>query len=320
MLHVATASGGGGSWLAGRIMVREKVKPGDDLCFVFTDTLYEDADAYRFLIQSTLHTLGRSVNWLPAAEDFPDYRVDPDLPLDCYHGNPAWRDFLRQLRGRTHEVLPELVWLVEGRDIWEVCRDERFLVNSSVDPCSKVLKREPFDEWLRETCDPDDTVIYYGIGGGEAHRYDDGDGHGIKHRLAMGGWDAQAPLIGRVEGDLHPSLYMQNAGILPPRLYKWAGHNNCQGGCGKGGIKYRRTQLANMPDRYAYDALMERKFGVFLERTVTFLEDRRGGQRKPMTLIELAQREGLDADELERLDEEARALVGDSGNGCACFL
>ena len=45
-------------------------------------------------------------------------------------------------------------WVVlqDGRTPWEVMRDVRFVGNSRVDPCSKILKRELFDKWLRENC------------------------------------------------------------------------------------------------------------------------------------------------------------------------
>ena len=320
--HVATLSGGGGSWLAAKIVNREYVRPGDDFNMVFTDVLYEDADAYRFLIEGALNVVGRSVNWLPAAEDFPDYRVDPTTPLAEYKGNPAWREFLHQLRERTLEVVPELVWLVEGRDIWEVCRDERFLVNSGVDPCSKILKRREMDLWCEEVLDKDNTILYFGIGSAESHRYDGvnaktGKPSGIKHRLAALGFKAEAPLLGRIEGDLSSALYMQQAGFRRPRLYRWASHNNCQGSCGKAGIKHRVKQMEVMPDRFAYDALMERKMSELLGTKATFLVDRRGGKREPMSLIELAHRQGVELENLILADEIGRE---DSGNGCGCML
>lgn len=50
-------------------------------------------------------------------------------------------------------LLPaKLVRIADGRDIWQVFRDERFLGNSRVDPCSKILKRELADRWIAEHC------------------------------------------------------------------------------------------------------------------------------------------------------------------------
>jgi hypothetical protein len=174
---------------------------------VFTDTLYEDADTYRFGIEGAANIFGRRLNWVPRAEDFPDYRVSEDVPLSQYRGNPEWRAFLAELRDRAAIAIPELVWLVDGRDIWEVFRDERFLLNSQRDPCSKILKRRKMNEWLASSCDPALDVIVYGIGEHERHRFDDGEGRGIFHRLAANGWNAEAPLIGKPE--INPTLHMR---------------------------------------------------------------------------------------------------------------
>lgn len=140
MKHISTFSLGGGSWLTARIVEREIVRPGDEHLLVFTDTLYEDADAYRFGIEAALNVFDRRANWIPQAEDFPDYRVAENVPVAEYAGNSEWRSFLAQLRDRAAEAVPELIWLVEGRDPWEIWRDERFLGNSSKDPCAKIAR------------------------------------------------------------------------------------------------------------------------------------------------------------------------------------
>jgi hypothetical protein len=315
--HVSTFSLGGGSWLTARVVQRELVRPGDEHVLVFTDTLYEDADAYRFGLQAALNVFDRKANWIPVAEDFPDYRADPETPIEVYAGNPAWRAFLAQLRDRAAEAIPELVWLVEGRDPWEVYRDVRFLGNSSVDPCSRVAKREVLDNWVGEICDPADTAIYFGIGSAEKHRYEGvnaktGKPSGIKPRWAAKGYNAQAPLIGRIEGDLSPQLYMNYQGLKPSRMYRLGySHDNCGGNCCKAGIRQWTMRHNIQPDRYAYDAMMERKIAAFLGTNVTFLEDRRGGERQPMSLDQLAERIRSDPNQPLPLPEP-----GDTGCGC----
>ena len=42
----------------------------------------------------------------------------------------------------------ELKILADGRDIWGVFNDVRFMGNSRIDPCSRVLKRELFRKWI----------------------------------------------------------------------------------------------------------------------------------------------------------------------------
>lgn len=230
MIHLHLISGGAGSWLAAKLDMA--AHPDVEHRFSFTDTLYEDADAYRFLVEGLAYLLDRKLNWrVPRADEFPDYRVADDVPIDEYAGNPQWRAFLSNLREDTERAMPELTWLVDGRDIWEVFRDVRFLGNSSVDPCSRVLKRQIRDRWIKENFDPADTVITVGIGPDEKHRFNDGEGHGFQPRLAAAGWTASAPLIGTLEGEIGARPYVLRAGLELPRLYAAGyGHNNCFSG------------------------------------------------------------------------------------------
>lgn len=322
--HVATLSAGGGSWLTAMIVKRELVEPQDTFLMVFNDTLYEDADAYRFLLEGACKIMGVDAAWVPQPEDFPDYRVLPVVEnLDDYHGNPEWRAFLADLRETAAERLPNLVWLVEGRDPWEVFRDERYLVNSSADPCSKIQKRELMADWLASACTPSETVLYFGINDAEKHRYEDWNEKlqrftGIKPSWAARGWRAEAPLIGRVEGEISPRLYMQNAGIRPGRQYGLGyAHDNCGGMCGKAGQKHWKNRLETQPERYAYDEAMEALFNRHFGFNASFLKDRRKrpgetkARRRSLTLRQW--RERLEADPDAPLPPPE---PGEDGCGC----
>ncbi|OHC96418.1 MAG: hypothetical protein A2792_00285 [Sphingomonadales bacterium RIFCSPHIGHO2_01_FULL_65_20] len=292
--------------------------PRAEFGLVFTDGLYEDADAYRYLIEGAAHVLGRHLSWVPSADDFPDYRVSEDTPIEEYRGNAEWRAFLRDLRARTVDALPELQWLVEGRDPWEVFRDNAFLGNDNVDLCSRVLKREMADKWRTANCHrigelygpPDYFAV--GIGEHEAHRFDDGQGGGIGPRNLADGWLYHAPLL--TDPADFPSLFfapLEQIGPKPPRLYGMGYmHNNCGGFCCRAGQAHYANRFRVQPVRFTYDALMERKLVRFLGKNVSMLTDRRGGTRKPMTLDEFA----------ERLREEPRRAYeyepGESGCGC----
>lgn len=313
-------SAGQGSFRAA--MIDRKRHPDAEFGLVFTDTLYEDADAYRFLIEGAALVTGRRLNWTVRAEDFPDYRVAESVPIEEYRGNPEWRAFLADLRERACAAIPELVWLVEGRDPWEVFRDKRFLGNSSIDPCSMILKREKNDHWKMGHCWREGElfgaadVFIYGIGDHEAHRLDDGNGGGLRPRLAQEGWLAEAPLISDpLPGE--ESLFfapLDDLGIETPRLYRSGYvHNNCGGFCCKAGQAHWANRFRVQPERYTYDAMMERKLRAFLGADVSMLTDRRGGDgKKPMTLDAFAAR--LRAEPTKPYEYEP----GDSG--CACMV
>lgn len=313
-------SAGEGSFRAALI---DRVRnPTDEFGLVFTDTLYEDADAYRFLIEAAAMVLDRPLNWSVSASDFPDYRVPDDTPIEEYRGNPEWRSFLADLRARTLDALPELVWLVEGRDPWEIFRDVRFLGNSSVDPCSKIAKREMADRWRVGNCyrvgelfAPADWFAV-GIGDHETHRFDDGRGGGIGPRMAAEGWQYHAPLLSDAREGEGRYFYapIEQFGPAIPRLYALGyKHNNCGGFCCKAGQAHYANRFNVQPQRYAYDALMEAKLATYLVADVSMLTDRRGGTgKKPLSLAEFAER---------LVGEPDHAYEFESGeSGCGCMV
>lgn len=312
MTRYRQVSGGAGSWLAARLDMR--ANPSAAHRFVFCDTLYEDADCYRFLIEGVANLLGRAIS-VPAADEFPDYRVAGDFDIATYAGNPEWRAYLAALRARMAMELPELIWLVEGRDPWEVFRDRRFLGNSRRDPCSDILKRKMLDAWRTANCDPAKDVFIVGIGPHEKHRFEGGRGkRGLRARMAETGWTYLAPLIGPIEGEIGPFLYMAQEGLERPRLYRRGYiHNNCGGFYIKAGHAHYHNRLTVDPDRYAYDAMMERKISEYVGQAVSMMTDRSGGDKKPYSLLEMRERWQALPDGTDNmfLYEE-----GDSGCGC----
>jgi hypothetical protein len=312
----ATISGGEGSWRAAKLWRLHNRSA--DFRLVFTDTLYEDAGTYRFLLQSVSDLLCRPVNWIPETSAFPDYRVAEDVPLAEYRGNPEWRAVLGDLREKAALAFPELVWLVEGRDPWEIFRDERFLGNSRADPCSKIAKRKMLDRWREENCDRDTDVFIFGIDEHERHRFEavaeDGKLTGIKPRLEAKGWTCLAPLIdysGPHYSVAHAPI--ESLGFVSQRLYALGyKHGNCGGFCIKAGFAHYQNRRRVHPDRFDYDRMMERKVREYLggSNKVTILADATVRGKRPIS---------LDAFH-ERLNRSPELVFdykpGESGCGC----
>jgi hypothetical protein len=305
-----------GSWAAAKKVVARFGIANTFLLFM--DTLYEDADSYRFLLDAAGELYQKPFPYrIPQAHQFPDYRV-LDADIRTYSGNEKWRKALALLRQAAF-CWPNFVWLVEGRDPWEVYRDSRFLGNSRRDPCSRVLKREVADAWLRCNCDPRRTTCYVGIDWTEKHRYDDGQGGGLAPRRAKEGWTYQAPLCEE------PYLWkpqisgaLEQLGIAKPRKYDMQyAHNNCGGFCCKAGHAHYANRLRVDREGYAYDEYMEQQLRVFLAKegapsaNYSMLTDRTGdGKKKTLTLKTLRER-------LERNPQLESELI-DYG-GCGCF-
>lgn len=212
-------------------------------------------------------------------------------------------DLYRFLDEAAANVGGNLVKIQEGRTPWEVFRDERFLGNSRVDPCSKILKRQMADRWLAANCDPAATVVYVGIDWTEEHRY-------VRLRDRRLPWRYEAPLCAPPYVSKKQMLTaLQAENIKPPRLYEMGfAHNNCGGGCIKAGIGHFSLLHRSLPDVFAE---WERNEAALREQLgdVSILRDRTGGVTRPLTLSALRARleAGVQVDKYE---------IG----GCGCFM
>jgi hypothetical protein len=162
---------------------------------------------------------------------------------------------------------------------WDVFFKERFLGNSRIDPCSKLLKRKVAARWLRENCDKSNTILHVGITKHEIDRM-----LAITENYKQQGWSVDAPLY---DFDMSREDQMkdceQRFGFVP-RLYRYGfTHNNCGGACVKAGMKEWGRLLYYIPDVYHWWEFNERKFrnevGDF-----TILKEVKKGERKNLTL------------------------------------
>lgn len=214
-------------------------------------------------------------------------------------------DAYRFINEAAADVGGELVTVRDGRDIWQVFRDDRFLGNTRLANCSKFLKQKPCRDWLDANTDPDDAIVYVGIDWTETHRLP----------AIEKGW---APYVVRAPLTEPPYLdrdQMQamcaEAGIEIPRLYR-AGfpHNNCGGFCVRAGQAQMELLLREHPERYAFHEAEEESLRQYLGKDVGILRDRTGGTLTPLTLAAFRERIEDQPDLFDPLD------VG----GCGCFV
>jgi len=202
------------------------------------------------------------------------------------------------------KVLPSrLVRIADGRDIWQLFKDVRFLGNTRVAPCSKILKKEMAEAWIAENAP--DAFQVFGIDLGEAHR-----AKRIVKRLAP--TEVWCPLLDKPhltkQGQVNE---IRQDGIEPPRLYALgAPHNNCGGGCVKAGMAHWRWLYHALPCTYAEWERNEQELRDYLGKDVTILKDRRGGEATPLTLREFR----------ERIEANAPTLWDEEWGGCGCFI
>ena len=250
--HVVFFSGGMSSYCLAKRVV-ERYGAGN-VRLLFTDTLIEDEDLYRFL-------------------------------------------------GEASESLgAELVHVKEGRTPWEVFRDVRMLGNSRVDPCSRVLKREPAQRWIKDNYpDPESVLLWIGMNWDEEHRL-------VRSKKYWEPYEVGSLLLEDPLLDQKTMMdVLRGDGIEPPRLYDLGfPHNNCGGGCIKAGHAHFRHLLRALPEVFDEWESEEEAMRQFLDRNVSILRDRTGGTSRPMTLKELRER------------EDGQLDLFDWG-GCGCF-
>lgn len=219
-----------------------------------------------------LRRAGELYGWENTVAAFADVLIEDE---DLYR-------FVDDVETELLERGSRLVRLTEGRDPWEVFFDVRFLGNSRIDPCSRILKRETLRSWLEETYpEPGDADVVLGFDWTEAHRFERAIPRHAPYR-------AVAPLCDppyRAKWQLLDEL--RDLGHVPPRLYLLGGfsHNNCGGFCVKGGHASFRRLLQVFPERYAYHERREQELRAFLDADVAILRYRSGPKKdEPLTL------------------------------------
>lgn len=199
----------------------------------------------------------------------------------------------------------QLVTLTEGRTIWEVMADERYLANTRVDPCSRTLKRRPAAKWMREHFTLMNAFQVFGYSQCERNRLE---------RTAKGiePWHCRAPLCEAPTlraGEVQKEFALECPDLRPPRLYALgAPHNNCGGLCVKAGQKHFAWALKAIPEKYAEWEREEQKLCAHLG-DVAILRDRRGGTTRPMTLAEFRVRTNVGV--LPQFEKDT---------SCECFM
>ncbi len=214
-------------------------------------------------------------------------------------------DLYRFLPQAAASIGGKLVTISDGRDPWQVFFDKRYLGNSRIDPCSRILKRELLKKWLKENTNPKEDTYYIGIDWTESHRLD-------RVRNRNPGFNYQAPLcdppyLSKAE----INEQMRAEGIPPPILYEQGfPHNNCGGFCVKAGQAQFALLLRVNPELYAYHERREQELREYLNKNVSILRDRRGGKSTPLTLRTFRL----------RIEHNNKDYDEEEWGGCGCAL
>lgn len=146
-----------------------------------------------------------------------------------------------------------MITIKDGRDIWEVFKDSKFMGNSRIDPCSRILKREQTAKFLKNV-DHNSSTLCFGIDLFEEERL-------IKLKRRYEPFEVISPLcdlfLDRVSFE---SDFYKESGIAKPYLYTIGMlHNNCGGFCVKAGLGHFKKLYEKDLERYLYFEQKERE-------------------------------------------------------------
>lgn len=283
-------SSGAMSWAATK---RHAERNGiDGLRLLFADTLIEDEDNYRFLIESAANIFGLRGPEIDCLSS--DARKIPAVETNRWASRV---EALSRIREAVKVLIPSLYWVADGRSPWQVFADERFIGNSRVDPCSKILKRQLMDKWRDKFADRANTVLIFGLDWQERGRiegkYVKGEWKpGHRERLSSLGWKPSYPMNEQPYYTHDQILeWIRSEGIEPPRLYDMGfPHANCGGYCCKMGLAQAKHLLGVMPDRFAWHEKQEKAaLEIIGSSAVPALRLRSKGRSRRLTLEEFHQ-------------------------------
>jgi len=196
-----------------------------------------------------------------------------------------------------------LVTAADGRNVWEVFTDVKFMGNSRIDPCSKILKRELAKKWFKENHKPEETTIVFGIGHNEGHRMTS-----IKANWQP--YNTWAPLTELKKTREEILDVLETLKIEPPRLYEMGfKHNNCGGFCVKAGQKQFLNLYQKMPERYRWHEEQQEKLFVLLGKRHGFLKKSVNGEIQYLGLKEFRE-----------IIESGGQIDMYTKDGCGCFV
>lgn len=136
-----------------------------------------------------------------------------------------------------------------GKNVFDLAIEQNFMPNSRVDLCSRILKRDLTQDWLKHRKHRFSEVAI-GIDWTEIHRYE----------KAKPYWDPMPLIAPLIDNPIPRNFYLEKHGIREPDLYRLGfHHNNCGGFCVKGGLKQFKHLLEQKPEYYSWCEEMEER-------------------------------------------------------------
>ncbi len=213
-------------------------------------------------------------------------------------------DLYRFLDDASKNTGADLVSISDGRDVWQVFKDVGYMGNSRRDPCSRILKRELADAWIKERYKPDECVMHIGITWDEIHRYD-------RLKIRKLPYIYEAPMCGPPYLTKEQIFgWAKEEGLKRPRLYDHGFmHNNCGAFCVRAGQAHYYLLHKTMPETYREYERKEEQVYESIGKRHPFLRVTVDGELHYISLKEFREQYITDTKQCDLFD----------WGGCGCF-
>lgn len=180
-------------------------------------------------------------------------------------------DTYRFLREMAAALDMEITERSDGRSVTDLAYDMNTLPNDRMPFCSRVLKIEPGNEYMRELVANRTDRIAIKVVGFSANEPDR-----VQRATALSwslGYTVRFPLIEEKVTKQQAAEWCQvTMGVRIPDMYQWSDHANCVG-CARGGIGYWLAVKENRPDVFEQRKQLEAEFGhTFNKKSLVQIE------------------------------------------------
>lgn len=161
----------------------------------------------------------------------------------------------------------------DGRDLWQVIEDNNCLPSDRFPFCTRILKQEPTEKFLKTIKEP--YILYNGFGREEWRRV-----QRSQARAESLGRVVQSPLYhSHISSDEVKNIIKNEWRICLPEPYKYLSHNNCIP-CFKAGKGHFKAIAKYYPEEYVKAIEMENLIGhtVFEDISLSLLREQTSSQ------------------------------------------
>lgn len=165
-------------------------------------------------------------------------------------------DTYRYLREVSEALKHPYVEQSDGRSVTELFFDEDMLATNKAAFCSRILKADQFNKYIRSL--PTNTSIIKVLG------FSRNEWQRVQRAVAISNRDGYAVRFPLIEENVSKQQCVEWSqcvlGVNIPAMYAWSDHANCVG-CVRGGKAYWLAVKENRPDVFEQRKALEEVFG-----------------------------------------------------------